>query len=367
MATKAEILAYPVASRVRFAVTSDTQEFIVIPPGESGATATVLTKSLTNNYAGVGPPLLTDDSSLGYEPGSVWMDILGQEGYRCVNASIGAALWVESTFDGAEVAAMIAAVTDQLFDGSGGYVGYAALAYNAVGNPANFFTGTDYDSGALKVWGYTLDILFNGSGSAVNAALAYQADYATQDPDTFFGATARDADTLTVYGYPLDNFLTGNGAAYYAENGYVNPSNFFAGTDGAADTLTVGGNQLGFFMDNGDGRVNATYFKEGGYDGGTVTATYTVDLTLGSIHAITLTAGTACAVTLPPVVVGVSCTVEVKQAATPTGTCTFTGAAWIGNVTPSQTAIANRYDRYVFTANVAGTAWVGSAAQNSPS
>ena len=42
MATKAEILAYTLATRVRFAVASDTNEFIVIPPGGSGASAVCL-------------------------------------------------------------------------------------------------------------------------------------------------------------------------------------------------------------------------------------------------------------------------------------------------------------------------------------
>jgi len=38
-------------------------------------------------------PSLSDDSSLGYTPGSVWVDVISKQHYVCVDSSVGAAIW----------------------------------------------------------------------------------------------------------------------------------------------------------------------------------------------------------------------------------------------------------------------------------
>jgi hypothetical protein len=50
-----------------------------------------------NNYAATAPPGVGDDSGDGYSVGSTWIDITGDAGYICVDASVGAAVW--SPFD----------------------------------------------------------------------------------------------------------------------------------------------------------------------------------------------------------------------------------------------------------------------------
>ena len=62
------------------------------------------------NYVATVPPTVDDDSGEGYSIGSPWYDTVGLEAYRCVSAAPGAAVWIESTFDGAEAAALLAAV-----------------------------------------------------------------------------------------------------------------------------------------------------------------------------------------------------------------------------------------------------------------
>ena len=62
-----------------------------------------------SNYAATTAPGASNDNTEGYSIGSPWFDTVSKEGYRCVNAATGAAEWVESTFDTAEVAALIAA------------------------------------------------------------------------------------------------------------------------------------------------------------------------------------------------------------------------------------------------------------------
>jgi len=56
-----------------------------------------------NNYTAGTPPTPNDDSSQGYSRGSAWVQNVTKEAYRCVDASVGAAEWIETTLDGEEV------------------------------------------------------------------------------------------------------------------------------------------------------------------------------------------------------------------------------------------------------------------------
>jgi hypothetical protein len=49
------------------------------------------------NLTATSGPLVTSDSSLGYSSGSRWVDTTGQKEYVCVSASVGAALWIQTT------------------------------------------------------------------------------------------------------------------------------------------------------------------------------------------------------------------------------------------------------------------------------
>lgn len=49
--------------------------------------------ALKNNLSASVAPTVNDDSTAGYEPGSVWIDNTGKAAYQCVDASAGAAVW----------------------------------------------------------------------------------------------------------------------------------------------------------------------------------------------------------------------------------------------------------------------------------
>ena len=49
--------------------------------------------NLKNNLSGVVGPTPTDDSDAGYSVGSLWVDASGKRSYRCVDDSVGAAVW----------------------------------------------------------------------------------------------------------------------------------------------------------------------------------------------------------------------------------------------------------------------------------
>ena len=59
-----------------------------------------------NNYSANVAPTVNDDSGDGYAPGSRWIDLTGDEVYLCVDATVGAAVWIEATLQTAELGAL---------------------------------------------------------------------------------------------------------------------------------------------------------------------------------------------------------------------------------------------------------------------
>ena len=114
--TASEIIALPTQASCHLIHATDNGKFYAIAAGQSGADAQVFVSEETfgtllpkNNYAGTTTPAVIDDSSAGYAIGSMWIDTVAKEAYRCVDASVGAADWIESTLDATEVLALIAA------------------------------------------------------------------------------------------------------------------------------------------------------------------------------------------------------------------------------------------------------------------
>jgi hypothetical protein len=64
-------------------------------PGEMEANTTILDAAVAKRYeTATRPPTVTDDSSAGYSAGSWWQYTTGPVLYRCVSATVGAAVWV---------------------------------------------------------------------------------------------------------------------------------------------------------------------------------------------------------------------------------------------------------------------------------
>lgn len=83
---------------------------------------------------------------------------------------------------------------------------------------------------------------------------------------------------------------------------------------------------------------------------------YTIDLNLGTIFLITLTANTT--ITMPALVEGQSFTLYLRQDATGNRTVTWVGGvAWANSTAPSITMTASRTDTFGF--NAVGAKWIG--------
>jgi hypothetical protein len=67
-----------------------------------------------DNFTATTAPTVNDDSTDGYAKGSRWYDSVGEEAYICVDASVGAAIWIKTTLTVDELgsAAFLDATTD---------------------------------------------------------------------------------------------------------------------------------------------------------------------------------------------------------------------------------------------------------------
>ncbi len=70
-------------------IDGDLQE---LPSGDTLPSA----GGLQNNYAATSAPTVTDDSGSGYAVGSQWVDVTKDNSYVCADASVGAAIWLQT-------------------------------------------------------------------------------------------------------------------------------------------------------------------------------------------------------------------------------------------------------------------------------
>ena len=72
--------------------------------------------TLLNKLDATVAPAVGNDNTEGYGVGSFWIDVTGDEAYRCVDASTGAASWIETTLEASELGTM--ALTTHKLDGT---------------------------------------------------------------------------------------------------------------------------------------------------------------------------------------------------------------------------------------------------------
>ena len=109
MATLDEIQALPAKSFPRLGQASDDLNWYLVAAGELGSTAEKLRIDLgVNKLDATEEPDNNDDSDSGYAVGSLWIDVTADEAYRCLDAAVGAAEWVNTTMDAADTIGWVA-------------------------------------------------------------------------------------------------------------------------------------------------------------------------------------------------------------------------------------------------------------------
>ena len=141
----------------------------------------------------------------------------------------------------------------------------------------------------------------------------------------------------------LSNTITFNNTATY------NSNVTFANTVTFSNPLTIA-------------NINATYianstfsnYKEQSYSNGTFGSSYTIDLTQGTMHLLTLTSSTT--IYMPTAVAGKSCTVVIN---TGSGnyTVTWNGVSWTDGAAPATTTTSSKKDVFSFISD--GVTWLG--------
>jgi hypothetical protein len=95
---------------------------------------------------------------------------------------------------------------------------------------------------------------------------------------------------------------------------------------------------------------------------GTVGASATLSIALGTVLTATLTSATACTFTMPTATAGKSFVLLLKQPSSGSATtATFTGVKWNSGGAPTITATVGKLDIFAFVAD--GTNWYGTATQ----
>lgn len=300
--------------------------------------------------------------------------------------------------------------------GTVGSAGYVRTAFTATQGQTTFTVS--YTVGAVEV--YLNGVFLNGTdytaSNGTSVILAAGADagdilevialnvtgYVTAPSAAYtrtsFTATGGQTTFSVVYtvGY-VEVFFNGvllNGSDYTATNGTSVVLNVAAVAGDIVETVAyntvnvgsiavgtaiTGGTSTRILYDNAgaigeitgatsDGtkvtltNPTVTNYIETLYAIGTVTSSYTFDLTNGTVQTATLTASTACTFTMPTATAGKSFVVFLKQAAsTGNGTATFTSVKWNSTGAPTITATAGKMDILTFYAD--GTNWYGAYSQ----
>jgi hypothetical protein len=98
--------------------------------------------ALTNNFAATTNPSVSNDTTQGYQAGSVWINTSTKAIFECVSNAAGAAVWVELAAAGGEVpdvsSAYNAASSAVSFTATGAQIsgGSAIVVLDLTGNPA---------------------------------------------------------------------------------------------------------------------------------------------------------------------------------------------------------------------------------------
>jgi len=192
-----------------------------------------------DNFAGIAPPTVDDDSGDGYNYGSIWVDIVNKKSYINVDPTVGASIWQEiGAGSGAGSTGYVGSKGDRGdpggYTGSRGFIGYTGSAATANATTQSF-TGT----GARTI--FTLNSIMTNQNNAIvtiNGLVQYPTLHYTISGNTLSFTFAPYLDSI-IEVRNMENGTGGKG--YTGSGGYVGS----AGLVSIASTENLGVVQIG--------------------------------------------------------------------------------------------------------------------------
>jgi len=78
----------------------------IMTPLRVAQAISAMADTIQNKYDATIPPTSTDDSSDGYAIGSFWIDITGNDAYRCVDATVDTAVWIKTSLEASDLGSL---------------------------------------------------------------------------------------------------------------------------------------------------------------------------------------------------------------------------------------------------------------------
>ena len=163
-----------------------------------------LAKIPKSNLSASSAPTVNDDSDDGYAVGSGWVDTTSDKAYVCLDATVAAAVWIETTQSGGAAIARLpaegaylpitnpAAIVEML--GSGAYPGYSTANFDDTTQEFAewHFTMPGYDGGNITVIPKWLCAATSGTVGWIIESIGVAHD------ENFTQAVVGDAATITA-------------------------------------------------------------------------------------------------------------------------------------------------------------------------
>ena len=125
---------------------------------------------LQNNLAASVAPTSTDDTASGFSVGSLWIDTVNDEAYRCVNATNSAAIWIKTTLEASDLAAVASSGnSDDLTQGTSNLLMTQAERTKLAGLSASSSAYTGSTAGAIPFVNTDLSLTENASYASLES------------------------------------------------------------------------------------------------------------------------------------------------------------------------------------------------------
>ena len=149
------------------------------------------------NYNATTAPAVTDDSADGYRKGSMWIDTVTDDIYRCTDDTVGAAVWIGTTLEVTDLGALATKSTIGTTDIDNGAVTATKLAAGAAVPTQTGQTGKFLKTdGTTATWA-TVDQTIAGT-TGLQAALDAKVDDTQVLTNVPSGAVFTDTETTTT-------------------------------------------------------------------------------------------------------------------------------------------------------------------------